>query len=103
MTLKNQYLPYWSQVGEGIIYRGTLLELNEEMLTITLTNKGLQDQLIAKRTLPLKGTLDSQMEAQVQIHRVKGDTSESSFQSATIKGSIKVASMPRYLQTGESF
>lgn len=37
-------MPYWSQVGKnkGIIYRGTLLELSEEFLTISLFHMNKQ-------------------------------------------------------------
>jgi len=50
-------------VGNGIIYRGTLLELNEEFLTITLWNGSMKQSLITKRLMPLKGQLNSQIEA----------------------------------------
>lgn len=38
-TLKNQKLPYWSQVGEGIIFRGTYLELQNQMLSLTVKTR----------------------------------------------------------------
>ena len=62
-----------------------------------------QKQTIAKRTLPIKGSLDSQVETQVQIHRHKNEVSEKMFQFATIKGQIKVALMPKFQQSGDTF
>jgi hypothetical protein len=59
------------------------------MITITLDDYVgalSQKQTIAKRTLPIKGSLDSQVETQVQIHRNKKEVSEKLFQFATIKG-----------------
>jgi len=46
--------------------------------------------------------LDSQVDSQVQIHKLKKDNAEKNFQSATVKGSIKVALMPKFIQTGET-
>lgn len=36
-TLKNAKLPYWQEVGEGVKYRGTYSQLNQEFLHLTLT------------------------------------------------------------------
>ncbi len=57
-------MPYWSQVGKnkGIIYRGTLLELKEEFLMISLfyvNKKGKKDRKIISKLIPIKGCLNS--------------------------------------------
>lgn len=60
ITLKNQKLPYWEEVGKGIIYRGTYSQLQEEFLEIKLFNKGLTAKpLGVPRSVSLTGVLNS--------------------------------------------
>ena len=47
IALKNTKLPYWQEVGEGIVYRGTQSQLSEEFLEIRLVNKSLSSKDIA--------------------------------------------------------
>jgi hypothetical protein len=73
-------------------------ELNDEMLTITLTNGST---LIAHKLVPIKDSINSQIEAYCQIHKQKTD--DDKFQQACLKGSLNVALLPRYIQTGVTF
>ena len=63
VVLKNTKLPYWQEVGKGIIYRGTQSQLAEEFIDIKLLNKGLTSKdLAVPRSVSLQGVLNSQLE-----------------------------------------
>lgn len=40
-VLKNAKLPYWQEVGKGIIYRGTFSQLQQEFVHLTLSQKAV--------------------------------------------------------------
>jgi len=99
-------MPYWAQIGEndqdGIIYRGSFLQLKSEFLSITISNIGFTSKsVIGTKRESLSNCLDGQLETQMVIHKDKQDNNEEQFQYTNIKGTVKIALMPKFVQTGE--
>ena len=62
-SIKNSKLPYWQEVGSGIIYRGTFSQLQQEFLSIKLMTKGITAKMLAvPKSVSLFGVLNSQLE-----------------------------------------
>lgn len=93
-------MPYWQEVGSGIIYRGTFSQLQEEFLHIKLLHKGLATRALGvPKSVSLFGVLNNQLETQMQMHRDKLNREEL-FQSCSVKGVISLAKEPQFQQTG---
>ena len=97
--LKNTKMPYWNQIGRGILFRGTLLDLRQKFVTIKIENKG---KVIGTKLVNLVNCLNGQLDTQMIIHKPKEAKQSVKQQTANVKGTIKVAIMPKFIQSGQS-
>ena len=72
-TEKVSPMPYWQQVGKGIYFRGTFMELEQQLITLELSQginiKNLKRGLIGIKTIGLMGNLDRQLQTELIIHK----------------------------------
>ena len=87
-------MPYWNQIGKGILFRGTLLDLRQKFVTIKIENRG---KVIGTKLVNLENCLNGQLDTEMIIHKPKEARQSVKQQTANIKGSIKVATMPKFI------
>mmetsp|Transcript_7155 Transcript_7155/g.13106 ORF Transcript_7155/g.13106 Transcript_7155/m.13106 type:complete len:873 (+) Transcript_7155:138-2756(+) len=96
-ALKNDVNPQWPEIEGGMNFRGSLHELENLQLQITLYNGTITKKMIGTRTLQLRGIADNGTIKADIVQKGRHTTGNVCF----AKGRISIASMPKYRQLGE--
>ena len=97
-TIEKENNPTWPKLDDGIHFRGTINDLDNQYLTATIFDGGLlKRDLIGTKTIALRGSVDSGSIRADVLQR----NSFSSGHSCTLKCRLQIDRMPLYRQTGE--
>lgn len=96
-VMKRELNPQWPVVTGGMNFRGTLHDLENLRLEITLFNGTLAKKVVGTRTIQLRGIVDSGTIKADIVQRGRQSTGHVCF----AKGRITISSEPKYRQLGE--
>lgn len=96
-VLKNEQNPQWPEIEGGMSYRGSLHDLENLFLEVTLFNGSLSKKIVGTRTLQLRGLADNGTIKADIVQKGRQTTGHVCF----AKGRITISTVPKYRQLGE--
>jgi hypothetical protein len=96
-VLKNEQNPQWPEIEGGMKFRGTLHDLENLHLQVTMYNSFGGKKTVGTRTIQLRGIADNGTVKADIVQKGRHSTGHVCF----AKGRITISSMPKYRQLGE--
>ncbi|MCQ2815995.1 MAG: C2 domain-containing protein [archaeon] len=97
---KNSATPLWTNFDNHIIYRGTISELENEDVKITVYDcSGLLNSVMSQKVVGLKGLVDFE---KIKTEMILKDKETYENFTSTVQGCVTLDNKPKYKQIGSS-
>jgi len=99
--------PYWPSIDGGIHFRGTVFDLNQQVMSLDLFNYAHGKTSIGRKTVSLNGVLDNNFlktEVKIDLQSIYSTERHIRYdQTSYLQGIINCGFQPKYKQLGTSF